>query len=185
MNYDDGLNYDEFISSSSDKETSLINTKATKVSEILKDIPQEVEARIKEISSPVKLAVFTETFCPDAAIAIPILLKVAALNPLIEVKFFHQREYEDYLYDTVDEFKIPTILNLSDDGRVIGKYIEFPAGLKNILNNKTSLQEVNLTIEDYRNGLFITEILSDITNLILGTQGEYVYFSKCNFESTG
>lgn len=185
MNYSDGVNYDLFIADSSPKDLALIERTDNKVSQILDHIPLEVENAIKGVSSKVSLGVFTETFCPDAAIAIPILLKLASLNPLIEVKFFHQRQYEDYLYDTVDEFKIPTILNLADDGKVVGKYIEFPAGLKKILATKTSLQEVNLVIDDYRNGLFITEILTDMKELILGTQGEYVWFSKCNFESTG
>lgn len=59
-----------------------------KVTEVL----PEAEARIKSISSPQTWLVLTEAWCGDAAQSIPVMHALAALNPLIGLKFLLRDE---------------------------------------------------------------------------------------------
>jgi hypothetical protein len=82
-----------------------------KVTEVL----PEAETLIKSISSPQTWLVLTEAWCGDAAQSIPVMHALAALNPLIELKFLLRDEnlplMDRYLTNGVSR-SIPKLIGL-------------------------------------------------------------------------
>ncbi|MEB2777209.1 thioredoxin family protein [Algoriphagus sp. D3-2-R+10] len=80
-------------------------------------ISPELDKIITSISSPQVWLVITEAWCGDAAQSLPFIAKLAALNPLIELKFVLRDENPELMnaYLTDGARSIPILIGLSKD----------------------------------------------------------------------
>lgn len=80
-------------------------------------ISPELEQIVAEVSEPQVWVMITEAWCGDAAQSLPFIAKVAALNPMIELKLILRDEspevIENYLTDGAKS--IPILVSLTKD----------------------------------------------------------------------
>ena len=80
-------------------------------------VSPELEKVVKSISSPQVWLVITEAWCGDAAQSLPLVAKLAELNPLIKLKFVLRDENPDLMdaYLTEGARSIPILIGLTED----------------------------------------------------------------------
>lgn len=80
-------------------------------------VSPELEKVVKSISSPQVWLVITEAWCGDAAQSLPLVAKLAELNPLIKLKFVLRDENPDLMdaYLTEGARSIPILIGLTGD----------------------------------------------------------------------
>jgi hypothetical protein len=96
-------------------------------------VSSELEKVIKSIASPQIWLVITEAWCGDAAQNIPFLVKLAALNPKIELRLILRDENPELMdeYLTEGARSIPKLIVLSGDlARVMGTWGPRPESLQ-------------------------------------------------------
>lgn len=156
-----GLNYKEYIKMATEEQMEMIDRheKKEKISKVGLD-------KIIEITDKREVLVFSELRCEDAATTIPILNELCKLNDNINISFYYKSENEDMLQELVGEGKIPTIVTLDKNKRVIGSYLEFPNKVLEQLKDKDELQR-KLIVSELREGKFNDEIQKDLINSII------------------
>lgn len=158
MNFNDGVDYNKFLEEATSDQMEMIKKQAgvSKICDYGLD-------KLKKIDKEVKVAVFSETRCGDAATAIPILLGLKELNKNINIKFFKTENYKEFLENNLGESRIPTILKVDDEFNIIDKYIEFPKYVKYRLAN----EEKEDVVREFRSGKYSEEIQKSLIQLIL------------------
>ncbi len=158
MNFNDGVDYNKFLEEATSEQMEMIKTQ-----EGVSKICNYGLDKLNEIKKEIKIAVFSETRCGDAATAIPILLGLKELNGNIKIKFFKTEKYKEFLEENIGESRIPTILRIDDKFNIIDKYIEFPEVIKERLKN----EEKEYVVKEFRSGKYSEEIQKALINMIL------------------
>ena len=80
-------------------------------------VSSELEQAVTSITSPQVWLVITEGWCGDAAQSLPFIAKLAALNPLIELRFVLRHQHPALMdaYLTEGARSIPIVIGLSGD----------------------------------------------------------------------
>ena len=99
-----------------------LNQKRMKKWEKIARITPELQERLLDINKPVTWLVLTEGWCGDAAQNIPVIDKMASLNPLIDLRLI----LRDENHQVMDEF-------LTDGGRSIPKLIALDTATLTVL----------------------------------------------------
>ncbi len=102
-------------------------------------IQDEAKAIIERISSPQTWLVITEAWCGDAAQILPVIHKLASLNPLISLKHVLRDENEDLmnLFLTNGGKSIPIIIILDEKTEeIIGHWGPRPSVMQQIVINR-------------------------------------------------
>lgn len=120
--------------------------------------------KIKSIDEKVNLIVFSELYCKDAAIALPILNELNNLNKLIEIKYLTRNGNEELLKQLSGDKKVPTILKVSGDLEVLDTYIEFPKRFKKTLTEKNREDFIK---NKFRTGLYNKAVQEELIELIV------------------
>lgn len=111
-----------------------------------------------------RILVFAESFCPDCHINTA-ALNVLSTQPNIRVKFVSR----DQNLDIIDNFreggqiKIPAIVVMDENFRILGSVIERPERVKNLLLNDDSGESKK---QAYLAGEYLFDILEDILSII-------------------
>lgn len=158
MNFNDGVDYNKFLEDATSEQMEMIKTQ-----EGVSKICNYGLDKLKEINKEIKIAVFSETRCGDAATAIPILLSLKELNRNIIIKFFKTEKYKEFLEENLGESRIPTILRVDDKFNIIDKYIEFPECIKERLKN----EKKEYVVKEFRSGKYSEEIQKSLINMLL------------------
>lgn len=141
-------------------------------------ISTELDKAITSVSEPQVWLVITEAWCGDAAQNLPLLAKIAALNPLIELKFVLRDEnpelMDEYLTDGAKS--IPILIALSKDlSRELFVWGPRPEFLQNRMK-AYKLDSQNITAQEFSDGTHLwyardknKSLTEELTPLIAST----------------
>ena len=112
----------------------------------------EIEAKVKEINSPMIWLVITEGWCGDAAQSLPFIGKMASLNPNINLKLILRDEHPDI----IDQFltnggrSIPKLIALDEELNVLGDWGPRPDSIQQeFLDNKVTQKKTSKEFTEY------------------------------------
>ena len=117
-------------------------------------ISPELEKVVRSIASPQIWLVITEAWCGDAAQSIPLMAKLAELNPLIELKFVLRDENPTLMdaYLTEGARSIPILIGLTGDlSKELFVWGPRPEFLQNRLK-AYKLDPQNITSKEFADG---------------------------------
>lgn len=174
MNFDLGINYEEFIKKADAEHRQFIDE--LEVQGKL-DMSDKSIDKIKSVNSNVDIVVITETRCKDSATVMPFLTKLCDMNKNLNVKFFRKEGNEEVLRRLTGEEKVPSIIILDKHKNVNRKYVEFPYKLKMRLES-SPIEETQAIIDSMRAGDFNKEIQEDLIKLITGDNYTYISFTR-------
>jgi hypothetical protein len=141
-------------------------------------ISSELEKAIVSVIQPQIWLVITEGWCGDAAQNLPFIAKVAALNPLIELKFVLRDENPDLMegYLTYGAKSIPILIALTKD---LSKELFVWGPRPEFLQNRMKAYKIdpqNITQHEYVDGTHLwyardknISIAEELTKLISTT----------------
>ena len=95
-------------------------------------ITQSECQKLKSINSPIKVLVFTESWCPDCLMNLPVLVKMADCFTEMEIRVFIRKEnpeLEDYFNGFQIE-NIPIFWVMDENFTEIGNWVERPKTAK-------------------------------------------------------
>lgn len=154
--YDIGIDLDEYMES---------GDKAIRESMINKYENMYINGRrtraIEAVSRKINMLIFADMNCPDCAVVLPIIEKMASLNENIAYKIVKMTDYKDKMEDLFGESRVPTIVIMDEQFRMIGLYIEFTKNLRN-LQRTMDKNEFKKIIERFRSGEFDKYVVDDI-----------------------
>ena len=92
-------------------------------------ISPALAAAIQAINQPITWVLFAETWCGDAAQNLPVIAKMAALNPLLTLRILLRDEHKDLmnLYLTNGGQAIPKLIALNENGEELYTWGPRPA----------------------------------------------------------
>ncbi len=93
-------------------------------------IPRATADMIKTIDRPINWLVLTESWCGDAAPTLPVMNKIAALNPNIQLKVLLRDEHLDLMerFRTDGALSIPKLISMDQKtGDILGEWGPRPA----------------------------------------------------------
>ncbi|MCX7903203.1 MAG: thioredoxin family protein [Caloramator sp.] len=122
-------------------------------------------ASIKNIKETLNLIVFSEGYCPDCLVTLPVIKRIMEINEKINVYIFKRYGNENMLLDMVGEARIPTILLFDKDLQPRDFYIEFPKEFKEKLVDLKE-DEKKLYISQFRQGKYIKLIEKEIIKIL-------------------
>ncbi|TXE03253.1 thioredoxin family protein [Algoriphagus aquimarinus] len=141
-------------------------------------ISPELDKIIASIASPQVWLVITEGWCGDAAQSLPFIAKLAALNPLIELKFVLRDENPELMdaYLTEGARSIPILIALNEDlSKEFFVWGPRPEFLQNRLK-AYKLDPQNITSKEFADGTHLwyardknKAIAEELTPLIAST----------------
>lgn len=96
------------------------------------EIANETKAMLEKISTPLTWLVLTETWCGDAAQNIPVLAKMAELNPAISLKLIFRDENPEVMdnFLTNGSKSIPKLICVNENLEVLGTWGPRPAAIQ-------------------------------------------------------
>lgn len=96
------------------------------------EIANETKAMLEKISTPLTWLVLTETWCGDAAQNIPVLAKMAELNPAISLKLIFRDENPEVMNNflTNGSKSIPKLICVNENLEVLGTWGPRPAAIQ-------------------------------------------------------
>ena len=141
-------------------------------------ISPELEKAVAFISSAQVWLVITEAWCGDAAQSVPFIAKLAALNPLIDLKFVLRDENPELMdaYLTEGARSIPILIGISGDlSKELFVWGPRPEFLQNRLK-AYKLDPQNITSKEFADGTHLwyardknKAIAEELTPLIAST----------------
>lgn len=157
-----GLSFLDFVNL--DKDTYKENTMELyeKIS-----VPEELVQKINAVNKLFYILVFAEIWCPDCMINVPVIQKMAELNPNFKVRIVSREGNEAYMeaYKINGKPKIPTVLFMSEEFEVLGAFIEQPLIVKSIVA-KGNQAEIIVAKRKYKKGEYQIEAMKEMLSII-------------------
>lgn len=115
------------------------------------------------IKEPVNILVMSEAWCPDCYGNVPVIAKIASLNPRLRVSIFPRDENLDIMdqFLTGGKRTIPTVVFFDGEFAEIGRWIERPAVVKRALAAGTE-EEIAAVKRDYLQGKYQADVVREI-----------------------
>ncbi|MDO5655847.1 MAG: thioredoxin family protein [Flavobacteriaceae bacterium] len=75
---------------------------------------ENLENRIQNLTNPISFLIISEGWCSDAAQIIPVVVKIAEANPILDVKIVYRDQNEELMnqYLTNDSKSIPIVIGV-------------------------------------------------------------------------
>lgn len=135
-------------------------------------ISDRLSNEVLKISSPQNWIIITEPWCGDAAHSVPILHRIAELNPLITVDY-QLRDSEPFLinaYMTYGGKSIPKLIIRNEEGIDLATWGPRPENCQAIYSklteDKADFETVKITLQKWYNEFASTELQDEITELL-------------------
>ncbi|MGV8982241.1 thioredoxin family protein [Clostridium sp.] len=161
INLLNGLTFETYLENSKHEygDIQLIAYNSTNLSSNTKDC-------LKNLTSAINVAVFSEGYCPDCIVTLPFIKRMAEENKNINLYCFPKSGYENFLEEYTGQARIPTIITFDSEMNPKGAYIEFP---KKLLEMMTSLkiEAKKDLVNDYRQGKYNNLIEEELLDIIL------------------
>lgn len=111
------------------------------------EIRKSLQELVRSIARPQKWYVLTEAWCGDAAQSVPVIAKIAALNPLITLKLLLRDDNLDIMdqYLTNGGRSIPKLIALDAEDNELFTWGPRPEGAQQIFNEFKAQPERSFT----------------------------------------
>lgn len=155
-----GMSFDEFVNTEDESYRK-------KTLEILESIEFEEEyiKEIKDIKEEINILIYAEIWCGDCIINIPVVEKMRNYNDSIRISIFNKQKKLDNNIELEKHVKLPTFIIYDAEFNELGKFIEFPRKLKEIIDGGNEPNFL-VNIRKYRKGEYAQETLKDVLKII-------------------
>lgn len=116
------------------------------------------------VQSPLFVAAFSEDWCGDCRINLPVMAKLAEVAPLLNLRCFSRDKHSE-LADAVRVSRIPTFVFFNSNWQEIGRFVERPASVAQALQNDDG-ENKRLTRIAYNQGQFHADTVEEILDLL-------------------
>lgn len=136
------------------------------------EIDENLFNKIKSIDDSIYILAFAELWCSDCIINLPALKKINDINPGIVFRILPKDFDEDCIgeCEVYDKLKIPTFIILNNKFEEIGKFVENPKILNDIIN-KGNQVEIVVAKRKYQKGEYVSETIEEIIDTIIEKTG--------------
>ena len=157
-----GLSFLEFVNQ--DKDT--YKEKTLEMYESI-TVPDELVQQIKAFDKPIKVLIFAEIWCPDCTINVPVLQKMADINPNFKISIVSREGHEAFMddYKVNGKPKIPTFIFMNEAYERLGVFIEQPQIVKAV-EAKGKQVEIIVAKRKYRKGEYYIETMKEIMDIV-------------------
>jgi len=130
---------------------------------------EKILERLSTLKKKIKVLVFSEPWCPDCVVSLPVLAKMAELNNLIEFAILPREGHEDFLerYKYDGKPRVPTFIFMNEDFEELGAFVEIPSFIKEIYK-KGYQPDIIVARRNYRQGKYTEEIASEFLDIMEG-----------------
>lgn len=156
ININNGLTYTEYLNFATDEEKEMI--------EEFYDKSPIHNSSIPNLNIKSDVVVFSMTRCKDAATVIPVLLELSKHNPNINIKFFNKEGNEELLKTLTGDVRIPTILKLNPEGKIVSKFLEFPSSVTETIKSNPDAKES--IVANFRSDIYFNDTKAEIIDLL-------------------
>ncbi len=163
-----GMSFDQYLETMHDRDRAKWEDSYSKVS-----IPESVEKILSVSTRPIHIVVFSADWCGDSRFGVPILAKIADLNPNLHLHILDRDENIELLkmFKMNGETRVPTVVIMNELFEEITRWIERSA-LGYWIRYQTKLKFADKDKEEYVNAL--RNLLSDQKqDLIADTISEF------------
>ena len=163
-----GMNFEQYLETMHERDRARWKESYSKVT-----IPESAAEIISTKTRPINIVVFSADWCGDSRFGVPILAKIADLNPNIHMYILDRDENIELLkgFTMNGDVRVPTVVITNENFEEIARWVERSA-LGYWLRYKTKLEFKDKDKEEYVNAL--RNLLSDRKqDLILDTVSEF------------
>lgn len=156
FNLNEAFSFEQYMSSLSEHHKEVY--KKTSLS-------QNTKEKLKGLSKKINMVVFTEGYCPDCTVTLPVVKRFQENNSNVNIYIMGIEANKEFLEENLGEARIPTVMAFDADMNPLGVYVEFPKDLKEKII-EANMEEKKLLIEDYRAGKYNSLIEEDFIDII-------------------
>jgi hypothetical protein len=129
----------------------------------------EDERFFRELKQHLNILIISESWCSDCVLNVPIIAKLAEINPQIKVVIFPRDHYPEIMdmYLTNGKRTIPAVIMFDDNFVEVGRWIERPLVVQKVFSEGTEA-EIATMKRDYLQGLYLEETVREIRCVIEG-----------------
>lgn len=154
------LSYEQYMESSTKEHVDIYDKTFVSDRNILK---------LKELDRNINVIAFSEGYCPDCNVSLPMLKRFQEINSNISIYIFKRVGNEKFLEENLGEARIPTFMFFEKDMKALGVYVEFPQDLKErIIHAK--MDEKKQLVEAYRQGKYNLLIEEEFLEIIFSNK---------------
>lgn len=154
------LSYEQYMESSTKEHVDIYDKTFVSDRNILK---------LKELGRNINVIAFSEGYCPDCNVSLPMLKRFQEINSNISIYIFKRVGNEKFLEENLGEARIPTFMFFDKDMKALGVYVEFPQDLKErIIHAK--MDEKKQLVEAYRQGKYNLLIEEEFLEIIFSNK---------------
>ncbi|SUY47839.1 Uncharacterised protein [Clostridium putrefaciens] len=125
--------------------------------------------KLKELDETINVIAFSEGYCPDCNVSLPMLKRFQEINSNVAIYIFKRVGNEKFLEENLGEARIPTFMFFDKDMKALGVYVEFPEELKaKVISAK--IDDKRRFIEDYREGKYNILVEEEFLNIIFSNR---------------
>lgn len=119
---------------------------------------------VRLVQSPLFVAAFSEDWCGDCRINLPVLARLAEAAPLLTLHCFSRDKHSD-LAAALQVSRIPTFVFFNANWQEIGRFVERPTTVAQALQNGDE-ESKRLTRIAYNQGQFHADTVEEILDLL-------------------
>lgn len=129
------------------------------------NLPKNVKDKISSLAEHYFMAVFSEPWCPDCVAVVPVLAKMAELNPHIELYIFPRDTEWFTLYYTDGRPVIPTVVVFDQALQEKGRFIERPRVVVREMSEGSTVKKAAIKAR-FHAGDYSEEIAKDLLEIL-------------------
>ncbi|HHW98149.1 MAG TPA: thioredoxin family protein [Firmicutes bacterium] len=119
---------------------------------------------LARLTCPIYVVAFSEDWCGDCRINLPVLVKLAEASCCLEVRCFSLEEDRE-LANQLGVERIPTFIFYNKNFEEIGRWVERPAAVAQVLANTDGEEKRNARIA-YNQGHFHEDTIDEILDIL-------------------
>lgn len=116
------------------------------------------------LCTPLRVAAFSEGWCPDCVINVPVLARIAESACNLELRCFTRSEHPE-LVKQLNIEKVPTFIFFNEKMEEIARWVERPASIAESLRKGNSAEQ-RLAKIAYKQGKFQPDTVDEILDLL-------------------
>jgi thiol-disulfide isomerase/thioredoxin len=160
INLSKGLDFEGYL----DKNTEEQKVKLLKAYDATR-LSKDVEENIKALDKKVNVVVFSEGYCPDCVVTLPLVKRMEELSDNIKVFYYGMQGNKELLEEYTGTARIPTVMAFTEDMQPKGAYVEVPEEVANKVSKLPSDKQKEIIME-YRQGKYNDLIEKDLLSIL-------------------
>ncbi len=157
--FDQGITFSAYLDKMTDsrREGFMASYKQVK-------LEAEDHSTLARLTCPIYVAAFSEDWCGDCRINLPVLVKLAEASRCLEVRCFGWEEQRE-LANQLGVERIPTFIFYNKNFEEIGRWVERPAAVVQALNLPDEEEKRKVRIA-YNQGHFHEDTIEEILDIL-------------------